>query len=149
MTRPALAQQSTRPADFLLSRLEAVEETGPGRRLARCPAHDDRQPSLSIREAEGGTLLVKCWAHREVAHVVGAVGLELHHLFPPRGDGGPPLRGGERWVPFDVLHAVSAEVTVAMVAAETRARGTPLEGADLDRLRQASVRLHAAAQEVA
>ena len=27
---------------------------------ACCPAHDDRKPSLSIRQADGGKLLVKC-----------------------------------------------------------------------------------------
>ena len=30
--------------------------------MARCPAHNDREPSLSIRQAEDGTMLVRCHA---------------------------------------------------------------------------------------
>ena len=29
---------------------------------ARCPAHDDRKPSLSIRNADSGKVLVRCHA---------------------------------------------------------------------------------------
>jgi DNA primase len=29
---------------------------------ARCPAHDDRTPSLSIRDADDGKVLVRCHA---------------------------------------------------------------------------------------
>jgi hypothetical protein len=28
--------------------------------MARCPAHNDRDPNLSIRQAEDGTVLVRC-----------------------------------------------------------------------------------------
>ena len=30
--------------------------------MARCPGHDDHDPSLSVSEAQDGTLLVKCHA---------------------------------------------------------------------------------------
>jgi hypothetical protein len=30
--------------------------------VARCPAHDDRHPSLSLRDGRDGRLLVKCHA---------------------------------------------------------------------------------------
>ncbi len=30
--------------------------------MARCPAHDDREPSLSIRDADNGKVLVRCHA---------------------------------------------------------------------------------------
>jgi putative DNA primase/helicase len=39
---------------------------------ARCPAHDDRTPSLSIREADG-KVLVRCHAHCEQEHVIEAL----------------------------------------------------------------------------
>ena len=39
-------------AATILDRLDGVRPTGDGRWIARCPAHDDRSPSLSIREAE-------------------------------------------------------------------------------------------------
>ena len=33
----------------LLDRLTGVKQTAPGRWIAKCPAHEDRSPSLSIR----------------------------------------------------------------------------------------------------
>lgn len=41
--------------------------------LARCPAHDDRDPSLSIRNAEDGKVLVCCHAGCEQAVVIAAL----------------------------------------------------------------------------
>ena len=44
-----------------------------GRWMARCPAHDDRTPSLSIREAADGKVLVRCHAGCEQEHVIEAL----------------------------------------------------------------------------
>ena len=52
--------------------------------LARCPAHDDRHPSLSIAEGEDGRILVYCRAGCETQAVLAALGLRLVDLFPPR-----------------------------------------------------------------
>ena len=41
--------------------------------MARCPAHNDREPSLSIRQAEDGTVLVRCHAGCEQARVIAAL----------------------------------------------------------------------------
>ncbi len=71
-------------ADRLLSLLDGVKRTAPGRWLACCPSHDDRHPSLSIRELDDGTLLLKDWAGCSVDQIVGALGLDLSDLFPPR-----------------------------------------------------------------
>lgn len=71
------------PADRLLERLEGVREVGHGRWVARCSAHEDRRPSLSIRECSDGRLLVHCFASCDVGAVVAAVGLDLKDLFPP------------------------------------------------------------------
>ena len=45
----------------MLSRLDGVRRVGSGW-LARCPAHPDREPSLSVGEGEGGRLLLHCFA---------------------------------------------------------------------------------------
>ena len=71
------------PLGCVLSRLEGVRRCGDGY-LALCPAHDDRQPSLSIREGKGGRVLVKCWAGCETQHVISTLGLRWADLFPPR-----------------------------------------------------------------
>jgi putative DNA primase/helicase len=41
--------------------------------IARCPAHDDRNPSLSIRDAADGTVLVHCHAGCEQTKVINAL----------------------------------------------------------------------------
>lgn len=136
------------PIDRLISRLDTVRERGEGRWLARCPAHDDRTPSLSVRETGDGTVLIHCWAGCAAADVVAAAGLELADLFPDRGDDRAPLRPRERWIPRDVLAAVAGEALVVAIAADDLAIGGRLEGGDRERLRAASLRLRAAAREV-
>ena len=70
------------PLERLLARLDGVKRTKADCYITRCPAHDDGSPSLSIRETEDGTLLIKCWVGCEVGEVLAAVRLELRDLFP-------------------------------------------------------------------
>src|SRR5580765_7266512 len=64
-------------AELLLSKLDGVRSRGPDAWLARCPAHDDRRPSLSIRELPDGRLLVHDFAGCSVEDVLTALGLDL------------------------------------------------------------------------
>lgn len=78
----------------LLKQLDGVRARGSGRWSARCPAHPDKSPSLSIREA-GEKLLVKCWAGCTASEIVSAIGLSLKDLFingpvPPGPRSSPP-----------------------------------------------------------
>jgi putative DNA primase/helicase len=41
--------------------------------MARCPAHADREPSLSITDAENGKVLVRCHAGCDQQHVIAAL----------------------------------------------------------------------------
>jgi hypothetical protein len=41
--------------------------------MARCPAHDDREPSLSIRDADDGKVLVRCHAGCDQERVIAAL----------------------------------------------------------------------------
>jgi hypothetical protein len=75
------------PLQGVLERLERVRVTGSGRWMARCPAHADRNPSLSLSEAEDGTVLVKCHAGCRTEAVVAALGLDMTDLFPKRTPG--------------------------------------------------------------
>lgn len=62
-----------------------ARETGTGRWQARCPAHSDNSPSLSIREGRDGRILLHCFAGCGVTAILEGVGLRLPDLFP-----GPP-----------------------------------------------------------
>lgn len=136
--------------DNLLSRLDKVKVTGSGRWLACCPAHDDRSPSLSVRETDDGTVLIKCWSGCGAADVVAAVGLSLSDLFPKRQRDAyrKPTRPGERWIPRDVLAALASEALVVLIAADSIASSRPLKSSDVERIAVAAGRLSAAAREV-
>jgi 5S rRNA maturation endonuclease (ribonuclease M5) len=55
-----------------------------GRRLqALCPAHDDREPSLSLDEGDDGRALLHCHAGCPSEAIVAALGMRMEQLFPP------------------------------------------------------------------
>jgi putative DNA primase/helicase len=56
-----------------LARLEGVRACA-GYHVAHCPAHDDRTASLSVREGEGGRLLLKCFAGCPYGAILDALG---------------------------------------------------------------------------
>ena len=47
---------------------------------ARCPAHEDRRPSLSVSEGDDGRALVRCHAGCTVDAICDAVGLRVADL---------------------------------------------------------------------
>ncbi len=65
--------------DDILDRLEGTRKSG-GEWMARCPGHDDRDASLSVKEGEEGVLL-KCHAGCETSDVVSAMDLQMKDLF--------------------------------------------------------------------
>ena len=114
------------PRTRFLERLRRVRNTGAGRWIACCPAHEDRTPSLAIRELEDGRLLVRCFAGCDIQDVIRAVGLKMTDLFPDK-------RGAHdckaRLLPFEpeqVLRAVAHEIAVIAIMAEDLAAGKPV-----------------------
>ncbi len=71
----------TSPIDVVLARLEQSRKTGKGW-AARCPAHADKSPSLSITEADGGKVLLHCFGGCNAGDVLAAIDLEWKELFP-------------------------------------------------------------------
>lgn len=128
-------------ADNLLSKLDKVRRTGPGKWQACCPAHDDRGPSLSIAEGDDGRVLVHCFAGCSVHEIVAAVGMDISNLFPPRETNGKPMRR-----PFpaaDVLRAIGHEALVVAAAARTMASEGQLSPRDVQRVIEAASRIQA------
>lgn len=65
----------------VLSRLEGVKRRG-SRWIAKCPAHEDAHPSLSIALGDDGRVLLHCFTGCTAQAVADALGLsmrELHH----------------------------------------------------------------------
>ncbi len=70
--------------NHFITSLDNVKAAGDGRWTARCPAHDDRQNSLSVGLGRDGCVLVKCFVGCTSEAIVGALGLALADLFPTR-----------------------------------------------------------------
>lgn len=131
-------------AETILSRLERVKRTGAGRYQACCPAHDDRGPSLSVRELDDGRVLVHCFAGCDVHSVLSALGLTFDDLFPPRDLGQHAKREGRSFPATDILRAIAFEVLVVAVAGSAMLAGEPFNAVDRDRLFTAVGRIQAA-----
>ena len=72
------------PVELVLERLEGVRRSGTGFE-ARCPAHADDTPSLSINEGSQGQALLKCHAgcsQDQVLDALEIIGIPKTHLFP-------------------------------------------------------------------
>ncbi len=127
-------------ADTLLARLDGVRQTGSGRWIGRCASHQDKMPSLSIRELDDGRILLHCFAGCSIQEVLGALGLEFDALYPAK-----PLEHAPRERrPFpaaDVLRALADEAMLVAVAAANLAQGVELSQADRARLLLAAERI--------
>ena len=121
-------------ATKLLDRLDRVRQTAPGRWLARCPAHQDKSPSLSIRELDDGRVLLHDFGGCEVGDVLAAVGLTAADLFPQRMPGHSYTVTHSRIPARDLLQIISHETSiVAVIATDLSAKKT-ITAADWQRL---------------
>jgi len=67
----------------IVSRLNNVKGHG-DQHTARCPAHDDKNNSLSIARGRKGQTLFKCHAGCTTESIVAALGLAMSDLFPAK-----------------------------------------------------------------
>lgn len=132
--------------DKLLSRLQKVKLTGRGRWIACCPAHDDRTPSMTIRELDDGRILAHCFGGCDIHDVLSAVGLEIGDLFPE-----PLERASRIAAPFDALDALrclARESGIIAIAVSDIANGKPLDENDAARVAKAAGRIISALEAV-
>ena len=122
----------------VLERLHRVKQTGPGRWIGSCPAHEDTSPSLSIREIDDRVLLHD-FGGCETDDVLAALGLSLSDLFdrPLAPHIGPTA---SRIPAADVLLALDHEICVASLLIEDGMRQR-LSESDRDRLALAGGRI--------
>jgi putative DNA primase/helicase len=93
---------------------------------ARCPAHDDRTPSLSIRDGANNKVLVRCHAGCEQKSVIAA--LRTLGLWAEKGKRSfrcPPPRSHEREP--DQADAKRSEIALAIFNSAKSSRGTLVE----------------------
>jgi hypothetical protein len=102
-------------AEAIVQRLEGARETSPHQWVARCPAHKDRSPSLSVRDVGDGRTLVHCFAGCEPEAVVGALGLRMADLMPPKRITATSHKPAPRINAEDALALLMHELTVAVL----------------------------------
>lgn len=78
------------PAGRILSKLGRVRKSGKGW-SARCPAHEDKEPSLSVSVGEDGRVLLHCHAGCTVDSILAALGLSASDLFADDGHRDRPV----------------------------------------------------------
>lgn len=132
----------------ILENLQRVREQGPRRWTACCPAHDDRTPSLSIREMPDGRILCHCFAGCTVDQVVAAVGLSLADLYPEEQRRRHTRNMHERrHSPRYVLRAIHEEVLLLLLAFEDAMRGKSMSVEDRARARKAALCIRTTIEE--
>jgi hypothetical protein len=129
--------------DSIISKLEKVKG-GRGRWTACCPHHEDKSPSLAIRQVEDGRILLHCFGGCSVEEVVGSMGMTVNDLFPPR-ETGPKLAVKPAFYANDLLRIIKSETTIVALLASDIARGKQISELDLNRAKLASERIFEAA----
>lgn len=89
----------------------------------RCPAHEDRSPSLSIGQGDDGRVLLTCHAGCRLDAVLAAMALEPCDLFSVATSHSPPRPAPRRAASKPKQTFPTAEAAVADTA---RSRGEPL-----------------------
>jgi hypothetical protein len=87
----------------LISRLDGVRRITDSRYMAKCPAHSDGDPSLSIKQLPDSRILIKCFAGCGALEVLEAVGLDWGALMPDDGLYEPVADRREREARHDMI----------------------------------------------
>jgi hypothetical protein len=135
--------------DNLLSRLQKVKRTGNDSWMACCSAHDDRSPSLAIKDAGNGKLMLKCFAGCETIDILGAIGLDWDDVMPPK----EPVQNIQTVKPrkvdiyaTDALKIIRNESRVIAMAAMDITKGRVITDAELARIKLAMERINTASE---
>lgn len=128
--------------DIIIEKLEKCRQAGYSRYIACCPAHDDKSPSLSVRQVDG-KILLHCHAGCEPDAVLAALGLRWSDVFEDEWDAAyhSAISQKTKLPPVDPL---SHEYTILFLANEQIERNDPLSIEDEARVKLAMERVEAA-----
>ena len=121
-------------AEKLLERLEMVRKTGTGKWIARCPAHDDGTPSLSVTEIEGGNrVLIHCHGGCGALDILESIGMDWSALYPDDQESYRPMRRSNN-------EQKAIDDMIIAIAQARRDKGERLNEVDKQALIQAKLR---------
>lgn len=121
------------PIEVVLQSLGSAKPNGPDKWIARCPAHNDKEPSLVIRNSEDGKVLLHCFAGCTITEITAAISLRVNDLFP----GDKQSRNGPS------KNAIRHEQAVYQIGLAMQAQGVVLSATDQARFDLAKQRLGA------
>ena len=120
-------------AEIITQRLEMVRKTGSNKWIARCPAHQDGTPSLSITEVSNGErVLIHCHAGCGALDILESIGLDWSALYPEGENYSPLFKNTREQRAIDDM--------VVAIAQAKRAKGERLSEQDKQALIQAKLR---------
>lgn len=132
--------------DRLLSMLEKVKRTGSDSYIACCPSHEDKNPSMTIREVEPDHILLHCFAGCDTQRILSSIGLSFNDIHPDRAR--DELRKQSQ-IPFnarDVLAALYSESSKVFIYAKDIQRGKVLTESESLELAKSIGRIGAACE---
>ena len=136
------------PVEKMLGMLTKVKGRN-GSWTACCPAHNDKGPSLAIREADDGRVLIHCFAGCETLSVVQALGMDMTDLFPPDNkrreypvEGKPKMKAA--FYASDLMRIISFEALVVSICAYDMSQGKKLSEGDRERMKLSQQRIEEA-----
>ena len=104
--------------ESLLSHMSKVRRRGNNKWMVSCPCHEDKHPSLSIKDQDG-VILMHCFSQQcSAADICNAIGIDIQELFPPSDNydasqAKPRKQTG--FEPDQVLFAVVMEIVAAQL----------------------------------
>ena len=138
--------------NMLLEKLQGVRSNSHGKWLARCPAHDDKSPSLSIKLTDDGKILIHCFAGCHVTKIVESLGLTLADLMPnnwqplyEKNSKSPKPPKFSRYELFDLL---AFESLILSIGIRQLLDGKKLDQDDLKRIDRAELFITEICREV-
>jgi len=80
--------------DLVLSRLDKVKSNGTDKYMACCPAHNDKSPSMSVRQVDD-RVLIHCFAGCGANEILDSIGLDYSSLYPEDNEFKPVKQYGK------------------------------------------------------
>ena len=116
--------------EILLPKLEGVRQLG-GYWKALCPAHEDREASMTIGRGTSQPVVIRCHAGCDSADILANIGLAWTDLCEPREEN--PQRG--EWTPHGDAVAVLGDLSTdegAAAVAQAAGSTDPVPAAHME-----------------
>ena len=138
----AIQTYKSLPIELVLSRLENVRLRRTNQWSACCPAHQDKNPSLSVRETDEGAVLIHCFSGCDVQSIVNSLGINLSDLFQSNlSKGGKSTKLPKLIDAPQALELLNAEATLIAIVGLDLSKGKVIKKEDLNRCSKAVARI--------